>query len=133
MPYVYRGRDGGGVDRLRASLGDRARAESGRGMEPTAAIIDPPRVKTTQSVGPRGEEGEKKGVGCPRPIAVGGDGAAVVVEGHAVAGQARDGAAAVCVKKRFAESGDAGPRRQETLQDLGEWLRWCPRPREPRD
>ena len=52
--YFYRWQGSGVFDRMIDAFRDLARAEAGRKIEPTAAIIDSQSVKTTASGGPRG-------------------------------------------------------------------------------
>jgi len=49
--------------------GTLARAQAGRGVDPTGAIIDSPSVKTTESGGPSGSDAGKKIRGRKRHIA----------------------------------------------------------------
>ena len=121
MKYFYRWQVV--FDRMMDALRDLARAEAGRGPEPTAAIIDSQSVKTTESY-----DGGKKVVGRKRHIAVDVEGSPIVVDVHAAAVQDRDGApavimalleVAVCVERLFADSAYAGPKLQDALKELG--------------
>ena len=64
---------------------------------PTAALIDRPRVTTTDCGGPRGDDGGKQVGGRKRPIAADVKGAPMGVEGHKTSGQDRDGVPALIV------------------------------------
>ena len=116
-------------DRMRDALRTRARAAAGRRREPTAALSDSQSVQTTESGGPRGDEGGQKVMGRKRPSAVAGAGSPLGVDVHAASVQDRDGAPAVMrallevavgVEKLCADSGYAGPQLQDAWHTLGE-------------
>ncbi len=140
MKYFYRGHGRGFFDRRMDALRVLARAEAGRGPEPTAALSDSQSVKTTESGGPRGDDGGKKVVGRKRPIAVDVAGSPIVVDVHAASVQDRDGAPAVMrallqvavgVERLCADSGYAGPQLQDALHALGvsELIEIVPKPK----
>ena len=122
MKYFYRWHGRGVFDRLMDAWRDLARAEAGRGPQPTAALSDSQSVQTTESGGPRGDDGGKQVGGRKRPIAVDVAGSPIVVDVHAASVQDRDGAPAVIrallevavdVEKLFADRGYAGPKLQD--------------------
>ena len=92
MKYFYRWHGRGFFDRMMDAWRDLARAEAGRGPEPTAALSDSQSVQTTESGGPRGDDGGKQVVGRKRHIAVDVAGSPIVVDVHAASVQDRDGA-----------------------------------------
>ena len=108
-----------------------ARVQAGRSVEPTAAAIDRPSVKTTESGGPAGYDAGQKIRGRKRQIAVNVDGSPIVIHVHEASVQDRGGAPAVIlgrqamaptVTKRWADGGDQGPklatkRREMELDD----------------
>ncbi len=90
-------RDDGTLERRPDALRDRARAQAGRGVAPTAAIIDSQSVKTTESGGPSGQDAGRKIRGRKRHIAVDMEGSPIVVHVHPADVQDRDGAPDVIV------------------------------------
>ena len=140
MKYFYRWPGRGFFDRLMDAWRDRARAEAGRGPEPTAALSDSQSVQTTERGGPRGDDGGQQVGGRKRPIAVAGAGSPIVVDVHAAAVQDRDGAPAVMrallqvavgVERLCADRGYAGPKLQDAWHAWGvsELIEIVPKPK----
>ncbi len=120
-------RNDGTLERRPDALRDRARAQAGRGVAPTAAIIDSQSVKTTESGGPSGQDAGRKIRGRKRHIAVDAEGNPIVVHVHPADVQDRDGAPDVIVdlpgrargvSKVFADGGYRGSRLRDRLKDL---------------
>ncbi len=140
MKYFYRWQSHGVFHRLMDALRALARVAAGRGLEPTAALSDSQSVQTTESGGPRGDDGGQQVVGRKRHIAVAGAGSPIVVDVHAASVQDRDGAPAVLrallevavdVEKLFADRGYAGPKLQDAWHTLGvsELIEIVPKPK----
>ncbi len=74
-----------------------AATPAGRGVAPTAAIVDSRSVKTTEGGGPSGHDAGRKIRGRKRHIAVDAEGSPIVVHVHPADVQDRDGAPDVIV------------------------------------
>ncbi len=85
-------RNGGTLERRPDALRALARAQAGRGVAPTGAIIDRRRRKATEGGGPSGHDAGRKIRGRKRHIAVDAEGSPIVVHVHPADVQDRDGA-----------------------------------------
>ncbi len=120
-------RNDGTLERRPDALRALARAQAGRGVAPTGAIIDSQSVKTTESGGPSGYDAGKKIRGRKQHIAVDVEGNPIVVHVHPADVQDRDGAPDVIVdlpgkargvSKVFADGGYRGSKLRDRLKDL---------------
>ena len=110
-------RDTGLFERINHLLVMADRERVGRDASPTAAVIDSPSVKTTESGGPRGYDAGKKVKGRKRQVMVDTDGRGLLLEPQPADVQDRDGAPIVLrlsrrffpfIAKAFADMGFAG-------------------------
>ena len=82
--HFYNWRDSGQFDRMMEALRALARAEAGRDLEPTAAVLDSQSAKTTETRrvrprgGPRDYDAGKRIKGCKRQLAVDIEGSLIV-------------------------------------------------------
>ena len=90
--YFWRWRRAGLGERLNDALRKAVRLQAGREAEPSAAIMDRQRVKTTETKGKRGYDSNKKVTGRQRHILVDGLGLSWVVLVHKASIQERAGA-----------------------------------------
>ncbi len=121
-------RDTGVPERRPDALRALARAQAGRGVAPTGAIIDSQSVKTTEGGGPSGHDAGRKIRGRKRHIAVDAEGSPIAARVHPADVQDRDGAPDVIadlpgrargVSKVFADGGYRDDRLKElTLPDV---------------
>jgi len=140
--YFYRWRDDGLLSEINRALVAQARHAVGRGMQPTAGVIDSQSVKTSENTSISGFDAGKriKGRGCARHRFEGPPSAPdhhrqlasnlIACQVHSAGIQDRDGAPGVFAKLRreaprlrhmFVDGGYAGPKLREALVPLGRW------------
>lgn len=128
--YFYRWRDSGLLAEINRALVAQARVAAGRGMQPTAGVIDSQSVKTSENTSLSGFDAGKRIKGRKRHIITDTCGNLIACEVHSAGIQDRDGAPGVFGKLRreapklrhmFADGGYAGPKLRDALVCLGRW------------
>ncbi len=116
------------------------RGRIGREASPSAAVLDSPSIKTTESGCPRGYDAGKRVKGCKRQALLDMDGRTLVLDLQRADVHDRDGAAPVLclsrwtflfITKAFADAGYAGdkphghPPANKAPPDQGGWNIFC--------